>query len=71
MATLVSALYGSCSILREINFEDFKSCKNALLAILKALNFNDLTNFSHQKMQNAKEKKKSQVRVSQFVKMGL
>ena len=70
MATLVSALYGSCSILREINFEDFKSCKNALLAILKALNFNDLTNFSHQKMQNAK-KKKSQVRVSQFVKMGL
>ena len=58
MATLVSALYGSCSILREINFEDFKSCKNALLAILKALNFNDLTNFSHQKMQNAKKKKK-------------
>ena len=33
-------------ILREINFDGFRSSKTAVLAILKALNFVDLVNIS-------------------------
>ena len=38
-------------ILREINFEEFTSCKSAVFVILGALNFVLLANFSLQKMQ--------------------
>jgi len=38
-------------ILREINFEDSKSAKSAVFAILGAVNFVHLVNFSFQKMQ--------------------
>ena len=38
-------------ILREINFGEFRSCKTAFYAILGALNFVEMVNFSHQKVQ--------------------
>ena len=38
-------------ILREINFEESRSCKSAYFAILEPLNFIDLVNFSLQKVQ--------------------
>ena len=38
-------------ILREINFGEFRSCKTATYAILGALKFVDLVNFSLQKVQ--------------------
>ena len=39
-------------ILREINFGDSKSSKNAIFTILGALNFVDLVDFNLQNMQN-------------------
>ena len=38
-------------ILREINFGDSRSFKTAVFAIIEALNFDDLVNFSLQKLQ--------------------
>ena len=38
-------------ILREINFEEFRSSKNAIFAMLGALNFVNLSDFSLQKVQ--------------------
>ena len=40
-------------ILREINFEDSRSAKTAIFAILEALNFVFLTDFSLQKVQKS------------------
>ena len=41
-------------ILREIIFEESRSCKTAGFAILEALNFIDLVNFGLQKVQKFK-----------------
>ena len=54
-------------IFREINFGESRSAKTAVFAILGALNFHNLVNFSLQKVQ--KFIKKSQFRASKCVKM--
>ena len=53
-------------ILREINFEDSRSAKTAVCAILEALNFVNLVNISLQKVK--KNNKKSKFRGSKCVK---
>ena len=43
-------------ILREVNFGESRSCKTAIFAISGALNFDDLVNFSLQKVQKSIKK---------------
>ena len=53
-------------ILREINFEESRSYKSAVFAIIEALNFVNLVNYSLQMVQKLQ---KSKFRVCKCVKM--